>query len=357
MENPINILIKKNPYIIESLEESDQTPEICMAAVTQNGLTLQFVKNQTPEICIASVTQNGAALQYVKNQTPEICMAAVTQNGFALKHVEDQTLEICIAAVNQDGWALQYVKNQTPEICLVAVTQQGGALPYVKNQTPEICIAAVTQNGRTLQHVTEQTQEICRAAVTQYSAALQFVRDQTPEICMAAVTRNGFALKHVVDQTPAICQLAYQQSGTEILQYINFDRVKIEEIIEKVETRTIEINVINQIIYKDLQTSQFKYLNKKNNLYETVLDHVCQVYGQLECTNVKNTFEKNLSQNEILKDENIKGLYLIKKESTYHLYRKTIEVKNNGWIRDHLIPEAKTVQLMKYFELSPDIPL
>jgi hypothetical protein len=48
-------------------------------------------------------------LQYVKDQTPEICLEAVKQDGHALQYVKDQTPEICLEAVKQDGHALQYV--------------------------------------------------------------------------------------------------------------------------------------------------------------------------------------------------------------------------------------------------------
>jgi len=39
---------------------------MCLAAVRQNGLALQYVKEQIEEICLAAVKQNGLALQYVK---------------------------------------------------------------------------------------------------------------------------------------------------------------------------------------------------------------------------------------------------------------------------------------------------
>ena len=208
------------------------------------------------------------------------------------------------------------------------MSQNGDALHFVLNQTPEICIAAVNQNGFALRYVLDQTQEICKAAVTQNARALEYVKTQ--------------------DQT--ICQLAYQQSGKEILKWIDFDQIKIEEIIGKVETRTIEINVINKIIYKDLQTGQSQYLDKKNSLYETVLDHISLVYGAVASTDIENLFERKMSADEILKDDNITGLYLIKTEYTYELYGKTIEMKNNGWLRDNLIPEVKTVKLIEYFE-------
>ena len=41
--------------------------EECLAAVKQNGYTLQYVKEQTEEICLAAVKRNGYALQYVKD--------------------------------------------------------------------------------------------------------------------------------------------------------------------------------------------------------------------------------------------------------------------------------------------------
>ena len=35
-----------------------------MAAVTQDGMALQFVQEQTPELCLAAVTQNCFALHF-----------------------------------------------------------------------------------------------------------------------------------------------------------------------------------------------------------------------------------------------------------------------------------------------------
>ena len=53
-------------------------------------LLYNIVKEQTQEICLAAVKQNGYALQYVKEQTPDICLAAVKQDGYALQFVKDK---------------------------------------------------------------------------------------------------------------------------------------------------------------------------------------------------------------------------------------------------------------------------
>ena len=51
------------------------------------------MKSQNPEICMAAVQQDGRAIQWVKDQTPKICVAAVRQNGEALKWIGKQAFE------------------------------------------------------------------------------------------------------------------------------------------------------------------------------------------------------------------------------------------------------------------------
>jgi hypothetical protein len=38
---------------------------VCIQAVKQNGMALEFVKNKTHEICLEAVRQNGYALQFI----------------------------------------------------------------------------------------------------------------------------------------------------------------------------------------------------------------------------------------------------------------------------------------------------
>jgi hypothetical protein len=40
----------------------------CLRVVRNNGIMLQFMEEQTEELCLAAVEQNGGALQYVKHR-------------------------------------------------------------------------------------------------------------------------------------------------------------------------------------------------------------------------------------------------------------------------------------------------
>ena len=56
------------------------------------GHDIPSIKKQTPELCLAAVKENGLALQFVKNKTAKICLEAVKQNRDAIKYVKDTTI-------------------------------------------------------------------------------------------------------------------------------------------------------------------------------------------------------------------------------------------------------------------------
>jgi len=146
-----------------------------------------FIDWSSSTVCLAAVQENWLALQYVEEQTAELCLAAVRQNGYARQFVKEQTTKLCLAAVQQDGYALQYVEEQTAELCMAAVQQNGWALKCVKEQTTAVCLASVQQDGRALQLVEEQTAELCLAAVKQRQEKFQF--HVSPEILLKLLVK------------------------------------------------------------------------------------------------------------------------------------------------------------------------
>ncbi len=219
------LTIKKNIDPLEEIFKGKQTKDVCLAAVMEDGFSLQHITNQTEEICLEAVRQNGFALQFVEDQTPDIRIAAVRQNGLAIQHdrivrYADELLfadikavkeiftvppkqdaplhysssldgveEICLAAVKQNGLALQYISMmlQTEDLCRVAVQQNGLALQYAapSTHTEELYLLAVQKNGLALQYVGEQTESICLAAIKENTDAFHFIANPTPDIVKA----------------------------------------------------------------------------------------------------------------------------------------------------------------------------
>jgi hypothetical protein len=114
------------------LPKEGQTPDMCMKAVTLNGLQLQNVREDacTPEqyreICLAAVKQNGKALAYAKDKTPGLCMAAIENNAEALEFVPEElkTEALCLTAVRKDGSLLEFVPEELRSPELLAAVEQ-----------------------------------------------------------------------------------------------------------------------------------------------------------------------------------------------------------------------------------------
>ena len=91
--------------------------EVALAAVTQNGLALQFAHSSLQNdnhVVMAAVTQNGLALQFAHSSLQNdnhVVMAAVTQNGLALQFAHSSLRNKCgvvMAAVTQNNNAFHY---------------------------------------------------------------------------------------------------------------------------------------------------------------------------------------------------------------------------------------------------------
>lgn len=105
-------------YVPEEIQRN--VPELCAVAVKNNGCALRCLKAVSRELQIAAVQQDGDALKYVPVETmrrwcgePNICLEAVCQNGLALEFVpfdlQEQMPGLVAAAVRQNERAWQYV--------------------------------------------------------------------------------------------------------------------------------------------------------------------------------------------------------------------------------------------------------
>lgn len=117
-----NIAVETDPFALQWVPAKSQTIEMYKIAFDEN------------EKRIDKHLKTFNFLQYIHNQTEEICLKCVSQNGISLKDSKYQTNEICLAAVMNDGLALQFVKNQTKDICFAAVKQNLDAILYVKDE-------------------------------------------------------------------------------------------------------------------------------------------------------------------------------------------------------------------------------
>lgn len=144
IENPSPILqffaVEENPFALGCIK----TPKaaVCELALKKNGLALRYVPYHSMDFYHIAIPQNGLALGCVeekywtqplyKKDMEELCFAAVRQNGLALQFVRQQTEEICRVAVAQNGYALEMVwpEFKTIEVCRIAWKENSRSLEF-----------------------------------------------------------------------------------------------------------------------------------------------------------------------------------------------------------------------------------
>lgn len=250
----------KLPGQEESSEAEQEKKDLEM--VKKDGLNLWDVVNQTPEIIVAAFTQNSAALQYVREQTLELCLAVVTRWPKSLKYVRCQELGICLAAAVRDRQVLRLVRDEKikekarcildlPEELFPEVNKVGYGsdealaacgkrlmklfhIPKVNPNTDKIdpdAYELLVSNGEYLEdyEAEEQTPEMCLMAMVNEPFAFHYTHDKTPELCKAAVALWCENLKRVGEQTPELCFIAAWYD-LKAIDYIKDQKVKKQAI-------------------------------------------------------------------------------------------------------------------------------
>ena len=146
-----NGTIQLGPEMSNSLEHRT-------AAVNSYGLSLRLIaeKYKTPQLCLDAVQQNGMAIEFVPThlQTFAMWKIALKNDGMALQFLHDPVYELCFhatqlywIAILQNGMALEFVPKhkQTDELCRAAIRQDAYAITFVVNSTDELLLYADTQ--------------------------------------------------------------------------------------------------------------------------------------------------------------------------------------------------------------------
>lgn len=133
---------------------------------------------KTKALALIAVSKRGQVLQYVNNQTLEICLAAVNQDGLALRYVDPllKTFDICYHAVIQNAKALLYCGKHKISLTHTAVGRNPDAIQYAKNPSEELCTCAVGHNPSLLQYITNPSQTVIEAALNVDSGAYIFLK-------------------------------------------------------------------------------------------------------------------------------------------------------------------------------------
>ena len=114
------------------------TYDICMEAVMNNGLALQYVpmKFRDLNMCYTAVCNNPDAIKYATTQDNEMAAMAIEANRDNLKYTI-QTDDICEKALRIDGTALQFIHDKKAKYCAIALSETNDAAQYIPSRVME----------------------------------------------------------------------------------------------------------------------------------------------------------------------------------------------------------------------------
>lgn len=134
----------------DAMPEDEQISEVNI-----NGHILGKMKNPSEAVCLAAVSQSGWAIQYVKNTLPsmDVQLAAVKQNGWSIGCIKNPSEEVQLAAVSQDGNSIQHIKSPSIAVCMAALKNDFFAISRIKKPREVVQIAAVKYNPHAIEYV------------------------------------------------------------------------------------------------------------------------------------------------------------------------------------------------------------
>jgi hypothetical protein len=118
----------------------EDTDEMVFAAVSKDGMQLQYVKKQTPRLVYAALKQNWRALQYVDDLDNQLVRQAVLWDPRAASLLPPKFHQF---AVIVDINCFDYILKPSMEVCRYVIEQRPDWIAKRPNPPLELCLTAV----------------------------------------------------------------------------------------------------------------------------------------------------------------------------------------------------------------------
>ena len=245
---------------LQQIPKMERSYDICLAAVQQNGLALEFVPandygrvigSRLMNLVAEAIRQNPRAIQFIppfitdheithfvlthpaaleflpeRFRTHAFYLSIVFSQSTFIQYIppEFQTDKLCLLAIKRSlhvATVFEHMHNKSEDRCVFLVQNWWTILSVMSRelQTPRVCRAALDASGGQAIHcIKEQGQNprACMAAIELGNAtAFSLIRDKTPELCMAAVQFDADSLQFVPPEvmTEDMCLMAVKQRG------------------------------------------------------------------------------------------------------------------------------------------------
>jgi hypothetical protein len=215
-------VVQQDAYAIRHIKNPDKDVQI--AAVQQNGRIIKNIKSPHPDVQVAAILQNFILIREMHFDR-DVIIAAIKQNSNIIRAFRKPDKDLQMAAVTKNGHAIQSILNDTlskpdKDVQLAAVKQNVDAIkyfiPYRLFPDKDVQMAAVQQDGKAIYWIENPDKDVQMVAVKQNGKAIRHIDNPDKDVQMAAVQRNGYAIRHIDNPDKDVQMAAVQQDGKAI---------------------------------------------------------------------------------------------------------------------------------------------
>jgi hypothetical protein len=222
----------------------------------KDGMKLRHFKERDEEVIYAAVKENGLALQFVKDPTIFICISAILQNEYAMAYVPESIRnddEFKMALLEKYIWYWKQIPNtRDNRVRAVGINAE---VILLFDDHPEEYEAYIDANTKVIRYIPTINDALVKFSL-KLSEAIYYLRCrvdfvETEEITRLAIERNPDSIRFMPDASNELWELALSLNPN-TLQYsrelpTHIQRIAIEQdpfVIEYSKPLTPEIMMI-----------------------------------------------------------------------------------------------------------------
>ena len=251
--------VNNNGLVIEYIKNPSEAVQL--AAVKENADAIRYIKNPSEAVKLAAVNKDGYAIEYIENPSENVQLAAVKQNGYAIEYIKNPSEAVQLAAVNKYGCAIQYIKNPSEAVRLTAVNKNGYAIQYIDNPSEDLQLLAVKKNGYLIQYIKNPSEAVKLAAVKKDTHAIKYIDNPSEEVKLAAVNKYGYAIEYIANPSEDVKLAAYKQINPQSKEST------MNKISSTIKDRSINATyrIASKNLIKGIKSAIIKSLSKNDN--------------------------------------------------------------------------------------------
>jgi hypothetical protein len=186
--------------------EPDASPAVRMAALRENGMSLEFIiDDATPAEIDAAYRQSHNAFDYIDTPDVRQSLALIEAHGASVAINYDVELShvVSLALVRSDGMVIGRLVKPGEEVQLAAVEENAEAVGQIDKEvlTERVMLAAVAHDADAVRAIDRAvlTERVMLAAVTRDGLVLACIAAvATAAVRMAALRHDWRAIQHIV---------------------------------------------------------------------------------------------------------------------------------------------------------------